>query len=29
MTEPILSIRNLAVDIPTRYGLFQPVRNVS
>ncbi|MEL7164362.1 MAG: ABC transporter ATP-binding protein [Pseudomonadota bacterium] len=29
MTEPILSIRNLTVDIPTRYGLFQPVRNVS
>ena len=29
MTEPILSIRNLTVDIPTRHGLFQPVRNVS
>ena len=29
MTEPILSISNLTVDIPTRLGLFQPVRNVS
>lgn len=29
MTEPILSIRDVTVDIPTRHGLFQPVRNVS
>ncbi|MEO0485712.1 MAG: ABC transporter ATP-binding protein [Pseudomonadota bacterium] len=29
MTEPVLSIRNVTVDIPTRHGLFQPVRNVS
>ncbi|MEM9438857.1 MAG: ABC transporter ATP-binding protein [Pseudomonadota bacterium] len=29
MTEPILSIRNITVDIPTRHGLFQPVRNMS
>ena len=29
MSEPILSIRNVTVDIPTRRGLFQPVRNVS
>ena len=29
MTEPVLSIRNLTVDIPTRHGLFQPVRNVT
>ncbi|MEM8576686.1 MAG: ABC transporter ATP-binding protein [Pseudomonadota bacterium] len=29
MTDPVLSIRNLTVDIPTRTGLFQPVRGVS
>ncbi|MCH2075980.1 MAG: ABC transporter ATP-binding protein [Rhodobacteraceae bacterium] len=29
MSEPVLSIRNVTVDIPTRHGLFQPVRNVS
>ena len=29
MTEPVLSIRNLTVEIPTRRGLFKPVQNVS
>ncbi len=29
MTEPVLSIRNLTVEIPTRHGLFKPVRNVT
>ena len=29
MTDPILSIRNLTVEIPTRHGLFNPVRDVS
>ena len=29
MTEPVLSIRNLTVEIPTRRGLFKPVKNVS
>ena len=29
MTEPILSIRNLTVEIPTRHGIFKPVENVS
>lgn len=29
MTETVLSIRNLTVDIPTRHGLFKPVENVS
>lgn len=29
MTEPVLSIRNLTVEIPTRHGLFKPVQNVS
>ncbi|MEO1705824.1 MAG: ABC transporter ATP-binding protein, partial [Pseudomonadota bacterium] len=29
MSDPVLSIRNVTVDIPTRHGLFQPVRNVS
>lgn len=29
MTEPVLSIRNLTVEIPTRHGLFKPVRDVS
>ena len=29
MTDPILSIRNLTVEIPTRHGLFTPVRDVS
>mgnify|MGYP000173692821 CR=1 FL=1 len=29
MTEPVLSIRNLTVEIPTRRGLFKPVEGVS
>jgi len=29
MTESVLSIRNLTVDIPTRRGLFKPVEDVS
>ncbi|WP_343563325.1 ABC transporter ATP-binding protein [Kiloniella sp. b19] len=29
MTEPILSIRNLTIEIPTRHGIFKPVENVS
>ena len=29
MTEPILSIRDLTIEIPTRHGLFKPVKNVS
>ncbi|GAA6193176.1 ABC transporter ATP-binding protein [Phaeobacter sp. NW0010-22] len=29
MTEPVLSIRELTVEIPTRHGLFKPVQNVS
>ena len=29
MTEPILSIRNLTIDIPTRHGVFKPVEGVS
>ena len=29
MTTPILSIRNLTVDIPTRHGILRPVDNVS
>lgn len=29
MTEPVLSIRNLTVEIPTRRGLFKPVLGVS
>jgi peptide/nickel transport system ATP-binding protein len=29
MTTPILSIRNLTVDIPTRHGVLRPVDNVS
>ncbi|MEP1388388.1 MAG: ABC transporter ATP-binding protein [Yoonia sp.] len=29
MTEPVLSIRDLTVEIPTRHGLFKPVRNVT
>ncbi len=29
MTEPVLSIRNVTVEIPTRHGLFKPVRDVS
>ena len=29
MTEPVLSIRNLTVEIPTRHGLFKPVEGVS
>ncbi len=29
MTDAVLSIRNLTVEIPTRRGIFTPVRNVS
>ena len=29
MTEAILSIRNLTVEIPTRHGIFKPVQGVS
>ncbi|MCH2096650.1 MAG: ABC transporter ATP-binding protein [Rhodobacteraceae bacterium] len=29
MTEPVLSIRNLTVEIPTRRGLFKPVQDVA
>ncbi|MQY44398.1 dipeptide ABC transporter ATP-binding protein [Epibacterium sp. SM1969] len=29
MSEPILSIRNLTVEIPTRHGIFKPVEGVS
>ncbi|SFR05179.1 ABC transporter ATP-binding protein [Poseidonocella sedimentorum] len=29
MSEPVLSIRNLTVEIPTRHGIVNPVRNVS
>ncbi len=29
MTEPVLSIRNLTVEIPTRRGVFRPVEEVS
>ena len=29
MTTPVLSIRDLTVDIPTRYGTLRPVDNVS
>lgn len=29
MTDPVLSIRNLTVEIPARRGLFRPVENVS
>ncbi|MCJ8335379.1 MAG: ABC transporter ATP-binding protein [Epibacterium sp.] len=29
MTEPVLSIRDLTVEIPTRHGLFLPVKNVT
>ncbi|MCH2164457.1 MAG: ABC transporter ATP-binding protein [Marinovum sp.] len=29
MTDAILSIRNVTVEIPTRHGLFKPVKNVS
>ncbi len=29
MTAPILSIRNLTIDIPTRHGVFKPVEGVS
>lgn len=29
MTEAILSIRNVTVEIPTRHGIFKPVQNVS
>ncbi|MBS8225153.1 ABC transporter ATP-binding protein [Vannielia litorea] len=29
MTDPVLSIRNLTVEIPTRRGLFKPVEGVS
>ena len=29
MAEPILSIRNVTVEIPTRHGIFKPVKNVT
>ena len=29
MTAPILSIRNLTIEIPTRHGVFKPVEGVS
>lgn len=29
MTEPVLSIRDLTVEIPTRHGLIKPVQNVT
>ncbi len=29
MTEPVLSVRNLTVEIPTRHEIFKPVQNVS
>ncbi|MEL6119666.1 MAG: ABC transporter ATP-binding protein [Pseudomonadota bacterium] len=29
MTQPVLSIRNLTVEIPTRRGVFRPVEEVS
>ncbi len=29
MNEPVLSVRNLTVDIPTRHGVLRPVDNVS
>ena len=29
MTQPVLSIRNLTVEIPTRRGIFRPVEEVS
>ncbi|MEO1638894.1 MAG: ABC transporter ATP-binding protein [Pseudomonadota bacterium] len=29
MTEPVLSIRNVTVEIPTRRGIVKPVQNVS
>ncbi len=29
MSEPVLSIRNLTVEIPTRHGIFKPVEDVS
>ena len=29
MTSPILSIRDLSVDIPTRHGILRPVSAVS
>jgi len=29
MTTPVLSIRNLTVDIPTRHGILRPVNGVS
>ena len=29
MTQPVLSIRNLTVEIPTRHGVFRPVEEVS
>jgi len=29
VTRPILSIRNLTVEIPTRHGILRPVDNVS
>jgi len=29
MSDPVLSIRNLAVEIPTRHGIVKPVDGVS
>ncbi|WP_170439464.1 ABC transporter ATP-binding protein [Ruegeria arenilitoris] len=29
MTDPVLSIRNLTVEIPTRHGIFKPVEHVT
>ena len=29
MTTPVLSIRDLTVEIPTRHGILRPVENVS
>ncbi|WP_421849778.1 dipeptide ABC transporter ATP-binding protein [Oricola sp.] len=29
MTDPVLSIRDLTVEIPTRHGIVKPVQNVS
>ena len=29
MENPILSVRNLVVEIPTRHGILRPVDNVS
>ena len=29
MAEPVLSIRNLSVEIPTRHGILKPVDGVT